>query len=128
MPARGFHKVYADSMMNIWELPGAPAPYYEITQGGPCVLTGMHREGVAATCSGPATLRRRELYMPGWEASGHAVQQDGIFQTTTLPQGANEVRFTFTPPHVQIGWIVCLFGTAGLLWQAVRIGLRSKND
>jgi hypothetical protein len=132
MTQHGLHKVYADSLLDIWEIP-APAPYYEVMAGGPCVLTAMEREAVTATCSSPARLRRRELYMPGWQAKPskgnvQPVQQDGIFQTTALPQGASDVRFSFTPPHVQPGWILCLFGTAGLLWQAVRIGLRREDD
>ncbi len=132
MPMRGFHKAYADSMMDIWEVP-EPAPYYEVVQGGPCTLATEKREDLTATCSSPARLRRRELYMPGWnvrnsEAATEAVQQDGIFQTITLPAGVSRVHYHFTPPHMEIGAAACLAGVVGLLWQLLRIGRRRREE
>jgi len=131
MLMHGFHKAYGDSVMDIWEVP-EPAPYYEVMQGGPCTLTTEQREEVTAVCSAPAKLRRRELYMPGWNvrsngAAIEAVQQDGIFQATTLPAGLSKVHYNFTPPHMAIGWTACLIGVVGLLWQLLRIG-RSRRD
>ena len=127
----GFHKAYGDSVMDIWELP-EPAPYYEVTQGGPCTLATEQREDVTAVCSSPAKLRRRELYMPGWNVRNNgaaidAVQQDGIFQATTLHAGLSKVHYNFTPPHMAIGWTACLVGVVGLFWQILRIG-RSRRD
>ena len=123
---QGFHKAYGDSVMDIWEVPD-PAPYYEVVQGGPCTLAAEQREDVTAECSSPAKLRRRELYMPGWNvrsngAAIEAVQQDGIFQATTLPAGLSKVRYNFTPPHMEIGWIGFLTGVVGLFLQLLRIG------
>jgi hypothetical protein len=131
MLIRGFHKVYGDSVMDIWEVP-QPAPYYEGVQSGPCTLATEQREDVAAVCSSPAKLRRRELYMPGWNArdngaSIEAVQQDGIFQATNRPAGPSKVHHHFKPPHVEIGWAACLTGMVGLLWQLLRIG-RGRRD
>jgi hypothetical protein len=131
MLMHGFHKVYGDSVMDIWEVP-EPAPYYEVMQGGPCTLATEQREDVTAVCSSPAKLRRRELYMPGWNVKNNAtaivaVQQDGIFQATTLPGGLSKVHYNFTPPHMEIGWIACLTGVVGLLWQLLRIG-RGRRD
>jgi hypothetical protein len=131
MLMHGFHKAYADSVMDIWEVP-EPAPYYEVMQGGPCTLATEQREDVTAVCSSPAKLRRRELYMPGWNvrknrAAIEAVQQDGIFQSTTLPAGLSKVHYSFTPPHMEIGWIACLTGLGGLFWQLLRIG-RGRRD
>jgi hypothetical protein len=131
MLMRGFHKAYGDSVMDIWEVP-APAPYYEVMQGGPCTLATQQREDVTAVCSSPAKLRRRELYMPGWSvrsngASREAVQQDGIFQAAILPAGLSKLHYSFTPPHMAIGWIACLMGVMGLFWQALRIG-RNRRD
>ncbi len=131
MLMHGFHKAYGDSVMDIWEVP-EPAPYYEVIQGGPCTLTTEQREDVTAACSSPAKLRRRELYMPGWNvrnngAAIEAVQQDGIFQATTLPAGLSKVHYNFTPPHMEIGWTACLTGVVGLFWQLFRIG-RGRRD
>jgi hypothetical protein len=132
MLVQGFHKAYGDSVMDVWEVP-APAPYYEVMQGGPCTLGTEQREDVTAVCSSPARLRRRELYMPGWSvrnngAASEAVQQDGIFQVTTLPAGLSKVHYRFTPPHMAIGWIACLVGVMGLFWQVLRIGRSSRDE
>lgn len=132
MPMHGFHKAYADSMMDIWEVP-EPAPYYEVIQGGPCTLATEKREDLTAMCSSPAKLRRRELYMPGWKvgnngATTEAVQQDGIFQAITLPAGMSRVHYHFTPPHMEIGATACLAGVVGLLWQLLRIGRRRREE
>jgi hypothetical protein len=131
MLMHGFHKAYGDSVMDIWEVP-EPAPYYEVMQGGPCTLATEQREDVTALCLSAAKLRRRELYMPGWNvrnngAAIEAVQQDGIFQATTLPAGMSKVHYNFTPPHMEIGWIACLTGVVGLFWQLLRIG-RGRRD
>ena len=132
MLVRGFQKAYGDSLMDIWEVP-QPAPYYDVIQGGPCTLASEERESVTAVCSSPAKLRRRELYMPGWNVRNNgtgikAVEQDGIFQATLLPAGSSKVHFDFAPPHVKIGWAACLAGVMGLLWQLLRIGRGRKDE
>ncbi|MGB8985201.1 MAG: hypothetical protein WCC37_01085 [Candidatus Sulfotelmatobacter sp.] len=122
----GVHKAYADSVMDIWELPN-PAPYFQVIQGGPCTLLTMRHEDVSAECVAPATLLRRELYMPGWRvtvngAAPAAVQQNSIFQSAVLPGGRSQVRYHFAPPYVDFGWAASLIGLAGLLWQIILIG------
>ena len=132
MLMHGFHKAYGDSVMDIWEVP-EPAPYYEVMQGGPCTLATEQREDVTAVCSSPAKLRRRELYMPGWNvrnngAAIQAVQQDGIFQATILPAGLSKVHYNFLPPHMEIGLTACLAGLVGLFWQLLRIGRHRRDE
>ena len=126
----GLRKVYADSLMDIWELPN-PAPYFQVVQGGPCELRTMRREEVTAECVAPATLVRRELYMPGWRAkmggaAATPVQQSGIFQSVPLPHGLSRVQYEFAPPYAEFGWVASLVGLAGLIWQVVVIG-RSRH-
>jgi dolichol kinase len=127
----GLRKVYSDSVMDIWELPN-PAPYFQVIQGGPCTLSTEQREDVTAECAAPATLLRRELYMPGWrvkvnDTPATSVQQDGLFQSAALPAGRGQVRYHFAPPYVEFGWAASLIGMAGLLWQVVLIG-RSRQQ
>ena len=126
MAMRGSRKVYADAVMDIWELPH-PAPYFQVMRGGPCTLLSMQREDVTLECVAPATLLRRELYMPGWRVAlnggpAEAVQQDGIFQSATLPAGRSQMRYHFAPPYVEFGWAASLIGIGGLIWQLVLIG------
>jgi len=120
----GMHKVYSDSLMDIWETPN-PAPYFQVIQGGPCSLSSTNREHLTAECATESVLRRRELFMPGWRVAINGtrldVKQDGIFQAVILPAGHSGVSFHFSPPYVEAGWAVCLAGGAGLLWQIVII-------
>jgi len=121
----GLRKAYADSVMDIWELPN-PAPYFQVIQGGPCTVSTTQREEVTAECAAPATLLRRELYMPGWRVKVNAtpatsVQQDGLFQSAALPAGHSQVRYHFAPPYIEFGWAASLIGMVGLLSQIILI-------
>lgn len=118
----GIHKVYSDAVMDIWELPH-PAPYYTVLRGQ-CTLSGQQRDSVEAHCATPATLLRRELFMPGWTATVNgasaAVSAHGkIFQVIPLPAGNNMVRFRFAPPYAGYAWIAFWLGVAGLGWAAL---------
>ncbi len=124
--AKSFSSVYRDDLLEIWELPHF-APYYQVTSGGPCTITAAVREQAILDCAAPAAVLRRELFMPGWEASANsqkfvAVRQSGIFQVASAPAGRSELRFRFTPPGAAWGWAACAFGAFGLLWQVARIG------
>jgi hypothetical protein len=125
-------KLYTDSLLDIWELPN-PAPYFQVIQGGPCTLSTMRRADVTAECTAPATLVRRELYMPGWRVAVNgkapaAVEQEGIFQSDALPAGHNQVRYYFTPPAVEFGWAAAAAGMAGLIGQFILLVGRSKRQ
>ena len=115
----GIRKVYSDDVMNIWELPH-PAPYYTVLRGQ-CTLSEESLDGVAARCTTPATLLRRELFMPGWTATvdgAHAAvtAHEKIFQVVHLPAGDSVVRFRFAPPYAGYAWIAFWGGLAGLAW------------
>lgn len=119
----GTRMVYSDALMEIWELPH-PAPYYTVLHGD-CRLSAGTRDNLFAQCRTPATLLRRELYMPGWAATVNgvsmAVSPHGeIFQTIPLGAGKNMIRFHFAPPYVDYAWIAFFLGLAGVLWQSVR--------
>jgi hypothetical protein len=107
--------------MDIWEMANA-APYFSVTRGGPCSVDAKQRENVIVDCTHPATLLRRELYMPGWSVSVNGakavpVEQDGIFQSTALTAGSSQAHFKFIPPHEGIGVAAFLVGVAGFWWQ-----------
>jgi len=128
---QGARKAYSDSLMDIWELPNF-APYFQVIQGGSCKLSATQREDVTLDCAAPATLLRRELYMPGWtfKVNGKpagTVQRDGLFQNATLPAGRSHVQYHFSPPYITAGWIASVLGLADLLWQIIRIKLDSKK-
>jgi len=124
----GLHKSYADSLLDIWELPN-PAPYFQVIQGGPCILSTMRRGDVTAECMAPASLLRRELYMPGWRVAVNgkaplAIRQEGVFQSAALPAGHSQVQYHFTPPYVEFGWAAAMVGMSGLIWQVILIARR----
>jgi hypothetical protein len=119
----GIRIVYSDSVMKVWELPN-PAPYFEIISGGPCSLSTTRRDEITAECTAPATLLRKELYMPGWRVSVNrepaaAVEQDSIFQMIALPLGRSHVRYYFAPPYVEFGWAASMLGVIGLIFQVI---------
>jgi hypothetical protein len=129
----GIHKVYSDAVMDIWELPH-PAPYYTVLRGQ-CTLSGESRNGVEAHCATPATLLRRELFMPGWTATVNGARvgvsvHEKIFQVLHLPAGNIMVRFRFAPPYVGYAWIAFWLGVAGLGWAALswRRSLPGKKE
>ena len=134
---QGLERVYVGSAMEIWELPN-PAPYFQVVQGGPCTLAKMGREDLTAECNAPATLLRRELYMPGWSvtvngAAAAPVRQNGIFQSAPLPAGHSHTLYHFVPPYMEFGWAASLLGIAGLLWQLILIArtpasVKSRRD
>ena len=122
--AQGIRKVYSDSIMNIWELPN-PAPYYMILSGK-CNLSEETRDTVLARCNTPATLVRKELYMPGWTATvnGNNVPVSAhkkIFQIIPLPAGNSVVRYQFAPPYAGYAWIAFSLGVTGLLWEFLQV-------
>ena len=115
----GVKRVYSDEVMDLWELPN-PAAYFEVTKGGPCTVQASAREVVTVDCTQAATLRRRELYMPGWSVSINGakpvpVEQDGIFEATRLAAGRSQARFDFVPPHEGMALAAALVGMVGLL-------------
>lgn len=118
-PGLPLREVYSDAIMTIWRTPH-PKPYFSIEAGGPCALRVANRRILAAACSSPATLVRRELFMRGWEArvngGASAVVPFGeIVQATALPAGKSEVRFSFAPPGILWGWIAAALGALGLV-------------
>ena len=120
---QGLRKVYSDALLDIWELPH-PTPYYTVMHGD-CQISNPTRDGLVAQCSTPATLLRRELYMPGWTASVNGVStavsaRQKIFQTISLSAGKNVVRFRFAPPYVNYAWIAFWLSIIALLWWSYR--------
>jgi len=118
---QGLSKVYSDRLLDIWKLPH-PAPYYTVIDGQ-CALTGESRNAVRAHCSTPATLLRRELFMPGWTATVNGApvmvaKNHEIFQTVQLPKGKSNIQFRFAPPYVGYAWIAFWLGLAGFGWTA----------
>jgi hypothetical protein len=105
----------------IYRLSGSQ-PYF--TAGG-CVVHAVVTTATRVTCPRPATLVRRETFMPGWSVSvdGHAARlrpaAGGLFQTVSLPAGRHEVRYSFAPPHEGLAWIAFVVGLGWRLSAAV---------
>lgn len=108
--------VHQGEAADIYALPG-PAAYAETN--GPCRLQIESRTRMIADCSAPATLVRRELFLPGWRvriAGGwHPVAREGeLFQSAALPTGHSEIIFSYAPPHAILGWCALLAALAML--------------
>jgi Bacterial membrane protein YfhO len=120
---------FSDKLTRIVELP-THSPYF---QASGCTTQFVSRTRVTTTCPRPASLLRRELYMPGWEATINGrdtavSESQNLFQSVTLPSGRSTVTFSYAPPHVNLA--VAAFGVGALwfLWCAlVPRGLRRRR-
>jgi hypothetical protein len=131
-------KVFSGTVMDIWELPN-PAPYFQITQGGSCVISKPKRQSLTLDCTAPATLLRRELSQPGWSASINGTQATvlgtagipqpvniPLFQQLKIPAGHSEIKFNFTPPYTGYGWLAALFSLLVLTWQTLLLSRQRR--
>jgi hypothetical protein len=104
-PGTGLHRVYADAVDEVFELP-APQTLFKVVAGGGCFMAPRAIDTLGLLCHSPATIVRHELSMTGWTATvnGHAVsvKQDGAFQAVRVPKGKTVVQYTFAPPHLDV--------------------------
>ncbi len=122
----GLRIVFSDSLGTIYLVPHS-APMYTTTGGG-CQLKDAAISSVTISCDRPVTLIRRQLYMPGWQASvdGRSTQvvaHGKLFQAVRVPKGRSVVTFTFEPPHILLAWLAFIIGlmvTGVLLLEAWR--------
>jgi hypothetical protein len=113
--------VFRDPVMRIVEMKDA-APYFSATG---CRLHAFDRSRVSASCHGPATLQRLELFMPGWRAWVGTIRADvtpaaRIFQSVELPAGNSEVLFAFEPPLMGYGYFALAIGIGLLIIDVAR--------
>ena len=118
LPTEALHRVFSDRTAQIYQLP-SPRPMYS-TLSGTCTMKPESTERATVTCPSPQTLVRNELYMKGWSASlnGRAVDvssYDDVLQQVHVPAGTSVITFTFTPPHVVLGYAAFLLGLACLI-------------
>jgi hypothetical protein len=112
----GFVSVYEDAIWRIYALPHA-APYVQASADCEVALEDRLRQHVV--CTGPGSLLRRELMVPGWQAriddrKAPIATVDGIFQRIALPAGAHTVQWRYVPQRANlIAWLFGL-GVAGL--------------
>ena len=124
--------VYQDWYSRIFELPD-PAPYFQAL-GSPCRLSFASREIVRASCPGPASLIRRELFYPGWQATvnGKSVlltRTASIFQLVPLPAGESVVTFLYRPSYSYWTLFAALLACLCILWSlALRLDSRRRRD
>lgn len=97
-----------------------------------CRLSDTSLSATTVTCPRPATLVRRETFLPGWSATigGRSVPvraSDGLFESVSLPAGRHQVRFAFSPPYVIWAWVGFAAGVLWLVVTAARAVLRSRR-
>lgn len=123
--SHGIRKVFDDRFVSIFALPH-PTPYFT-TRGARCSLRPDGREAAVTSCSGPATLVRSEIYLPGWSATvnGHAARVRAYRRLLTSVQiggGRSIVRFSYTPPGIPLA--LAGFAVGLLLLAGVPVGQR----
>jgi hypothetical protein len=110
-------RVFGSDLADVFEV-RHPAPYVE-ARGAACTLSTDGRAHVMAACAGPATLLRRELFDPGWQAEVNGTPApvaavDEIFQAVSLPSGHSDVRFRYAPPGIGRAYAAALLGLLAL--------------
>lgn len=107
-------RVYADSFADVWQLP-VTTPFFS-TSGAQCHVQPRGISVAQVTCSGPATLRRLELHMPGWRARDGStpltVRASGPFQSVRIGAGTHVIQFSFTPRFGALSLLATLIGLA----------------
>ena len=104
----GVKMVFQDYMTAIYELP-TPRAFVSASISS-CNVSVVSYDHTSVLCpTGPATLLRTELMMPGWSATvnGQTVPittVDGVYQSIKIPVGASTVRYSFRPPHETLGF------------------------
>lgn len=116
-------QVFVNDRFAVYQLPSTK-PFYETDSE--CQLSEMTRTKLMAYCESGGKLIRRELSLPGWTVKVNGREQlvsteNDIFQSVAIPAGKSEVTFTYTPPHIQLGFL--LF-SAGALWLVIYFLLR----
>jgi hypothetical protein len=125
--ADSLRQVFSDAVATIFELPN-PRPYFEASVDS-CTLEPAGRERVHTSCPRAFTLLRRELFMPGWEASadGEALrmeQHGELFQAVEVPAGSHVVRYRYNPPYLNLLLLAVALGVCLL----VVVGVRGRLD
>ena len=105
--------VFKDNYSQIFKLPN-PKPYFQ-TELANCSVYSTNRSTVETQCNKPSTLIRRELFLPGWQATinNRAVKvepQGHIFQKITLPKGSARITFSYLPPHMLLAGVAFVVG------------------
>jgi hypothetical protein len=110
-------RVYADSFADVWQLP-TTTPFYS-TSGAACRTSPRGIAAVQVTCTGPATVHRLELHMPGWHAQDGSdslvVRASGPFQSVHVDAGTHVIQFSFTPRFGVVSLLGPLVGIACII-------------
>ncbi|HQT65987.1 MAG: hypothetical protein B7Z78_09125 [Rhodospirillales bacterium 20-60-12] len=129
VPAGAPILVFSNPSMNIFKLPNAK-PYMAVS-GGSCRLKISSRQSATAQCTAPATLIRREVFFPGWQAhiNDHPAPISAYhdtFQAINLPAGTSAIRFSYEPPHTMASVIVALI--SAFVWVAFALTQRRAGN
>jgi hypothetical protein len=124
--AYNLKQVYKNATLEIYELPN-PSPYF-VAQSDACSISAKTRSVIKLECKKATTLVRKELNLPGWEASvsgknSSISENDNLFQAVSVPAGKSTVKFTYAPPFIGLayaGFVLALI-LIGLLWIPPRL-------
>jgi hypothetical protein len=99
--------VLASPSGDLFELPH-PSNTMTLSLPG-CRVVSQSLDAATVACPHPATLLRRETFMPGWSASVDgkrvALRAAGPFQVTRVPSGTSTVTFSFSPPFLTLALV-----------------------
>lgn len=121
-------EVWHDSTTAIYRLP-APQPLY---RGSGCKVVSAHWDSATLTCSHPAVVDRRVLYMRGWSArlDGRPLaihRAHRLWQQVSVHSGRSSLRFNFTPPYMSEATAAALMGLGAIVLVPALAGSRHSR-
>jgi hypothetical protein len=119
--------VFADPSLDVFQLPH-PEPIFSV-RGGGCRLQPHGVAAVTVDCPTSRALIRRELTMPGWQATVNGTDvpvrsYDKVYEQVKVPAGRSTITFTFAPPHLDLAVVALAAGVLAI--GVLPIGLRRR--
>jgi hypothetical protein len=104
--------VFQSTTQDVFQLSN-PSPYFDVS-GSPCQIKISSHQSLRSSCRSAATLIRRELFYPGWQASVNGqevpLRSSSIFQAIDLPAGDASIEFRYLPTNIALSCIAGLLG------------------
>jgi hypothetical protein len=122
--------VYRDGLTEVYEMPDPTSLFSDEDRN--CAVRQFGVDVATVRCDGPSVLQRAELWMPGWSVSinGRSArlrQSQMSLQLVDVPAGTATIRYSFAPPHANLGFLAALLAVVAALLAIVAEVQRTRR-